>query len=164
MFRNLGYYHRGILFAIIVRSTEAARYGIIFPLHYKHEWILSYTCRILISPMEKSLEQRKNKKKQNRNTTIFHAVNSGFAVANPRMEKLFSRPCRGVDKPCRGVDLRCREGSLCHGEGPSTMPRFLIILSTFQKNPSKNLNTPKVSLRITPKWVLTQPKPNIESN
>ena len=47
------------------RFAEAARYGLIFPLPYKHEWTLSYTYRVLISPIDKSSEQRKNKTKQN---------------------------------------------------------------------------------------------------
>ena len=64
MFRNLLSSHRGIKFSLI-ELVEAARYGIIFPLHYKHEWTLSYTYRVLISPIDKSLEQWNDKTKQN---------------------------------------------------------------------------------------------------
>ena len=39
------------------RLAEEVRYGIIFlSLTYKHVWALSYTYRVLISPIDKSSE------------------------------------------------------------------------------------------------------------
>ena len=76
MFRNLLSYHRGIKFAI--HFADAARYGLIFmfPLPYKNVWTLSYTYKVLISPIDKSSEQQKNKTKHKN----FHAVNSSYVA------------------------------------------------------------------------------------
>ena len=54
------------------KLAEAVRYGLIFlfPFPYKHVWTLSYTYRVLISPIDKSSEQRKNKSKQNTNVSM----------------------------------------------------------------------------------------------
>ena len=62
--RNLLSYHRGIKFTRI-KLAEAKRNGIMFPLPYKHEWTLSYTYRVLISPIDKSNRKAKQKKHQN---------------------------------------------------------------------------------------------------
>ena len=134
----------------LLRSVEAARYGKIFPLPYRHVWTLSYTYRILISPIDKSSKQRKNKTKQKHNISML------CTVASPR---------RTRDWPFFYFRLlRCCKGSLRHGEGPPILPKFFIIPSLFSEIKPKLLNTPKASLRITPKWVLTQAKPNIEKN
>ena len=73
-----------------------------FPLHYKHEWTLSYTYRVLISLINESLEQRNDKTKPKHN--IFHAENSSFAVGNPRpgQPSLLSSLQRGDPLPLRG--------------------------------------------------------------
>ena len=84
VFRNLLSSHRGISFGNIELAeakrsfVEVARYDIIFPLHYKHEWTFSYTYRVLISPIDKSSEQQNNKTKK---TQISPSVNSSYAAA-----------------------------------------------------------------------------------
>ena len=61
-----------------LRRGGEVRYSFSFALPYKHEWTLSYTYRVLSSPIDKSSEQQKRKTKQN--TKICHVVNS----ATPR--------------------------------------------------------------------------------
>ena len=139
MFRNLLSYHRGIKFARI-ELTEAARYGLIFLLPYEHEWTLSYTYRVLISPIDKSSEQRKNKTKQN--TKICHAVKSATSRCTRGWSQASSRPRRGVGMPCLSVGLRCCIGSLHRSVGPRNLPRFLMFSPFFQKSNSKTQNNP----------------------
>ena len=78
----LGTYY--LIVGVLRLPTLAARYGLIslFPLPYKHVWILSYTYRVLISPIDESSEQRNNKTKP-KNIAIFHDVNNGYAAAKP---------------------------------------------------------------------------------
>ena len=75
MFKNLISYYSGIKF-VNNELASAVRYGLIFPLPYEHVWALSHTYRVLISSIDKSLEQQKNKTKQN--TKICHVVNTAM--------------------------------------------------------------------------------------
>ena len=74
------------------RFAEAERYDIIFPLHYKHEWTLSYTYRVLISPIDKSLEQRNDKRKQNTKISCCEQ----WLRATPRRSTTMLRHTRGL--------------------------------------------------------------------
>ena len=138
------------------RSAEVARYGIIFPLHYKHEWTLSYTYRILICLIYESLEQRKrNKLKHN----IFHVVNSGFAATNPRpaQPSLLASLWRGDPSPLRRVSSSLRR--------TPAIAQIFFVLVHFSRNQTKNKGKLIYLYRKTsPKWVLTSSKPNMEIN
>ena len=127
---------------------------------------LSYTYRVLIFPIDESSKQRKNETQQTQqfSTPRRTVASLSFATTNSRMGKiLFSAtPRHGHAMSWLGPSLR-RGVLLLRRRTPDLVQSFDHYVH-FSKNPSKNLNTPKVSLRITPKWVLAQPKPNIEMN
>ena len=84
------------------RRGGEVRSNFSFTLPYKHVWTILYTYRVLISPIDESLEQQNKKTKPKHN--IFHPVNSSFAVANPRSgysSQLASPLQRGVPSPRR---------------------------------------------------------------
>ena len=71
-----------------IKLAETARYGLIFPLPYKHEWTLLYTYRVLIILIDKSSKKCNSKTKQNTKISML------FIVATPRRStaKLRCRP------------------------------------------------------------------------
>ena len=137
MFKNLLSYHRGSTFSNI-RLASAAKYGLIsmFPLPYKHVWTLSYTYRVLISPINESLEQRNNKTKLKHNNfpccerwlrrgvallCCGVALRSGVAPlpnGEPEDGQILHSAMPRHGMPRRGVDLCCGVGSLRRGVGP----------------------------------------------
>ena len=113
--------NRGIKFSSIkLRSTSAARYDIIFPLPYKHEWTLSYTYRVLICPIDESLEQQKQNITKHNNFPCCEqwfrrgeallcfgealACGVAYAAVNPRLNQPSIRPRLGVGlRRCVGL-------------------------------------------------------------
>ena len=100
-----------------------------FPLPYKHGGTLSYTYKVLISPIDKSSEQRNNKTKQNTNISMRD-------VAYLRLAKSSSQPRHGVDVPHLGMGLRCCVGSLRNCVGPREFPDFVDFFP-FPRKPTK---------------------------
>ena len=99
-------------------NSQAARYNLIslFPLPHKHVWTLSYTYRVLISPIDESSEQRNNKTKPKHNN---------FPCCEQWLLHGVALLLYGVALLLYGVAL-CK---LCHGEPEdgqilhSAMPR-----------------------------------------
>ena len=113
-------------FPPLLHRGDKVRYNFSFTLPYKHVWTLSYIYRVLISPIDKSSEQRNDKTKPKH--SIFHAVNSSFSGEPEsgqtlRSAKLSVRPCRD-------------EGSLHCGKGPppTTCPDLLFQPFSFPKS------------------------------
>ena len=91
-----------------LRLGGEVQYNFSFTLPYKHVWTLSYIYRVLISPIDESSEQRNNKTKPKH--SIFHAVNSSFATANPRpgQPSLSASLQHGDPSPLGGVSSLLR--------------------------------------------------------
>ena len=106
--------------------AEAVRYGLIslFPLPYKHVWTLSYTYRVLISPIDESSEQRNNKTKPKHNN---------FLRSNePEDGKiLFSAT------PRRGHAMSWHEPSLRRSLGTPDIAQIFYHFVHFSTNPTK---------------------------
>ena len=105
MFRNLLFYHRAFSLppSNLLRRGGEVRSNFSFILPYKHVCIILYTYRVLISPIDESSEQRNNKTKPKH--SIFHVMNSSFAVANPRPGHSFysASPRRSTASLWQGV-------------------------------------------------------------
>ena len=118
-----------------IRSASVARYGIIFPLHYKHEWNPSYTYRILICPKDESLEQRKRNKTK---TQHFSCCEQWLCRSEPEdLKILFSTtPQRGHATPLRGPSLR--RGVPSPRRRTPDLAQSFAHLVHFSRNPTKN--------------------------
>ena len=128
--------------------------------------------RILVSPLDKYSEQRKQNETK---TQHFHVVNSGFGAA----KHCFAELRRGELEagPTFPLGLAAAWGSfavvrtfaVARGlfaavKDPHNCPDFSLLVH-FTKNPTQNhKNICILSRKTSPKWVLTQPKPIIEIN
>ena len=137
MFRNLLSYHRAFSLPPLNFASprrQGTIYFFSFTLPYKYVWTLSYTYRVLISPIDKLLEQRNDKTKQNTKISMCEQwLRHGVLVWSET--PLSATPRRG--HACLGMGLRCGVGSLCHGVGPPTLPRFFSFHQFFQKSNQK---------------------------
>ena len=127
----------GTYYLVIGALRLPARYGLIslFPLPYKHVWTLSYTYRVLISPIDESSEQRNNKTKPKHSNfpcceqwLRSEALCCGVAGEDGKI--LFSA------KPRRGHATLWCGPSLWRGvptpqHRTPTLPKFLIICQFF---------------------------------
>ena len=138
MFSNFLSYHRAFSLppSNSPRQRKLHRGGEVqshfsFTLPYKHVWTLSYIYRVLISPIDKSLEQRNNKTKPKHiNFPCCELWLCLYAAANLRLA-IFS------SWPRRGVVLRCSEGSLRSGVGPPKLPRIIDLSPFLFQSPTK---------------------------
>ena len=127
MFSNLLCYNRAIT---KLRLGGEVRYNFSFTLPYKHVWALSYTYRVLISPIDESLERGNNKTKPKHD--IFHAVNSRASPQRTQdRANLSSRPRStwGSFAAARGLFATMKDPRIC--------PDFSLLVH-FSRNPTTN--------------------------